>query len=254
MPEFENKTILITGGSSGIGRSTAIAFAKEGANVVVSSRREAEGIETVELVKDAGGKGHFVQGDVSKSQDVQKMVGESVSKFGGLDFAFNNAGIEGKPFIPTADLEEADWHQLININLTGVFLSMKYQIPEILKRGGGAIVNMSSIAGLKGSLIGIGYVASKHGVAGATKTAALEYAAQGIRINAVCPAIIETDMTDRAGALEDDSDLKNMLLAKHPIGRFGQPMEVADVVVWLCSEKSSFVTGQTIPIDGGYLT
>jgi NAD(P)-dependent dehydrogenase (short-subunit alcohol dehydrogenase family) len=244
------KVALITGGTTGIGRDTAILFAKHGAKVVVSGRREAEGKETVALAKAAGGEAIFVQSDVSKSGDVQALVKKTVDTFGRLDIAFNNAGIEGK-WVPLVEQTEENWDQVHNINLKGVWLSLKYEILQMLKQGGGgAIVNMSSVAGLIGAAGAGVYIASKHGVLGLTKTAALEYAAKGIRVNAVCPAVIETAMAERAfGAPE----VNKRMLALHPLGRFGKPIEIAEAVLWMCSDKSSFMTGHEIVLDGGML-
>jgi NAD(P)-dependent dehydrogenase (short-subunit alcohol dehydrogenase family) len=244
------KVALITGGTTGIGRDTAILFAKHGAKVVVSGRREAEGKETVALAKAAGGEAIFVQSDVSKSGDVQALVKKTVDTFGRLDIAFNNAGIEGK-WVPLVEQTEENWDQVHNINLKGVWLSLKYEILQMLKQGGGgAIVNMSSVAGLIGAAGAGVYIASKHGVLGLTKTAALEYAANGIRVNAVCPAVIETAMAERAfGAPE----VNKRMLALHPLGRFGKPIEIAEAVLWMCSDKSSFMTGHEIVLDGGML-
>lgn len=245
---FQNKVALITGGSSGIGRATAVAFAQEGAEVVVAARRIKEGMETVEMVHAIGGNASFIQTDVSKTTDVIAMVDHCVATYGGLDFAFNNAGIEGSTFVPTADYDEQIWDQVININLKGVWLCMKYQIPHMLARSGGAIVNMSSIAGLKGGGFGSAYIVSKHGVVGATKAAASEYASQGIRVNVVCPAIIRTPMAERA--FSQDEEIQG---SWHPMGRVGTPDEVASAVLWLCSEGAGFVTGHALSIDGGWL-
>ena len=249
--DLHGKVALITGGTTGIGRDTAVLFAKHGAKVVFTGRREAEGNETLNLVRAAGGEGLFLKSDVSKTPDVQMMVQKTVEKFGRLDVAFNNAGIEGG-WVPLVDQTEENWDQVHNINLKGLWLCLKYEIQQMLKQGGGgAIVNMSSVAGVKG-FAGAGvYVASKHGVLGLTKTAALECAAAGIRVNAVCPAVIETPMADRAFA---DPAVSKAVLAQHPLGRFGKPVEVAEAVLWLCSGKSSFTTGQFIAIDGGLLT
>ena len=249
--EFESKVALVTGGNSGIGRSIALIFAKAGAKVVIAARREVDGEETVAMIRDAGGEAIFVATDVSKSSDVQAMVAACISEYGQIDFAVNNAGIEGTPMTPTVDYEEEVWDRVIDINLKGVFLCMKYEIPEMLKRGKGAIVNMSSVAGLVGGRIGVAYYASKHGVIGATKSAAIEYADQGLRINAVCPAIIETPMVERA--LAGDEELTAKFRAMHPVGRFGQPEEVAAATLWLCSEGASFTTGHALPVDGGRL-
>ena len=250
MTALENKVALVTGGTTGIGRDTAVLFAKAGAKVVVSGRRETEGKETSNLIRAAGGDGLFVKSDVSKSSDVQSLVQKTVEKFGRLDIAFNNAGIEGK-WVPLIEQSLADWDAVIDINLKGTWLCLKYEIQQMLKQGGGGtIVNMSSVAGLMGAAGAGVYCASKHGVIGLTRTAALEHAAHGIRVNAVCPAVIETAMSDRAFA---DPEANKRVLALHPIGRFGKPMEVAEAVLWLCSSKSSFMTGHHIVLDGGML-
>lgn len=245
---FKNKVALITGGGSGIGQATAVAFAREGAKVVVAARRVREGQETVEMVKTVGGEASFIQTDVTKTGDVKAMIEHCIATYGGIDFAFNNAGIEGSPHASTADYEEHIWDQVIDINLKGVWLCMKYQIPRLLARGGGVITNMSSIAGLEGSNFGVAYVASKHGVIGATKVAAREYARQGIRINAVCPAVIKTPMADRAFSQDEEEQG-----SWHPMGRVGTPDEVASAVLWLSSEGAGFVTGHALAIDGGIL-
>jgi NAD(P)-dependent dehydrogenase (short-subunit alcohol dehydrogenase family) len=248
--ELQNKVALVTGGTTGIGRDTAVLFAKAGAKVVVSGRRETEGQETSNLIRAAGGDGLFVKSDVSKSSDVQSLVQKTVEKFGRLDIAFNNAGIEGK-WVPLIEQSLEDWDAVIDINLKGTWLCLKYEIQQMLKQGGGGtIVNMSSVAGLMGAAGAGVYCASKHGVIGLTRTAALEHAANGIRVNAVCPAVIETAMSDRAFA---DREANKRVLALHPIGRFGKPTEVAEAVVWLCSSKSSFMTGHYIVLDGGML-
>jgi NAD(P)-dependent dehydrogenase (short-subunit alcohol dehydrogenase family) len=248
--QLRNKVALITGGTSGIGRDTAVLFAKNGAKVVVTGRREAEGNETIAMARAAGGEGIFVKGDVSKAADVASFVQKTVEKYGRLDVAFNNAGIEGT-WAAMIDQTEEDFDRVIAINLKGVWLSLKYEIQQMLKQGGGgAIVNMSSVAGLVGFASAGIYIASKHGVLGLTKTAALEYAKAGIRINAVCPAVIETPMVDR---LFVDPEVNKGVLALHPLGRFGKPMEIAEAVLWLCSDKSSFMTGHHITLDGGML-
>jgi NAD(P)-dependent dehydrogenase (short-subunit alcohol dehydrogenase family) len=248
--DLQGKVAFITGGTTGIGRDTAVLFAKHGAKVVITGRREAEGNETIALVKAAGGEGLFVKSDVSKSADVHSAVQKTVEKFGRLDLAFNNAGIEGN-WKPIIEQTEEDWDTVIDINLKGTWLCLKLEIQQMLKQGGGgAIVNMSSVAGLMGAGGAGVYVASKHGVIGLTRTAALEYATKGIRVNAVCPAVIETAMADRAFG---DPAVSKRILAQHPIGRFGKPMEIAEAVLWLCSNKSSFMTGHYIVLDGGLL-
>jgi NAD(P)-dependent dehydrogenase (short-subunit alcohol dehydrogenase family) len=247
---LEGKVALVTGGTSGIGRDTAVCFAKSGAKVVVAGRREQEGRETVELVRAAGSEGLFVKADVSKSSEVQALIHKTVEKFGRLDAAFNNAGIEGV-WVPITRQSEEDWDRTIATNLKGVWLCLKYEIQQMLKqRDGGAIVNMASITGLMGSSGAAAYSASKHGVIGLTKSAALETAKNGIRINAVCPAVIETDMADRLFGVPE---VHKFVLGCHPMGRFGRPEEVSEAVVWMCSDKASFMTGQSIVLDGGFL-
>jgi len=248
--ELAGKVGLVTGGTSGIGREAAVLFAKAGAKVVVSGRREKEGKETIELIRAAGGDGLFVTSDVSRAAEVAALVQKAVENFGRLDVAFNNAGVEGA-WIPIAEQSEEDWDYTIDINLKGVWLCLKYEIQQMLKQGGGgAIVNMASVAGWIGSAGAATYCASKHGVMGLTKAAALETARSGIRVNAVCPAVIETPMGERIfGAPE----MKKYALGFHPIGRFGKPMEVAEAVVWMCSDRASFMTGQSLVLDGGFL-
>src|SRR5882762_4190711 len=248
--DLENKVALITGGTTGIGRDTAVLFAQSGAKVVISGRREAEGKEAIALVKAAGGEGTFVQSDVSKAADVQSLVKRTVDTFGRLDIAFNNAGIEGA-WLPLLEMPEEDFDKVMNINLKGVWLCLKYEIQQMLKQGrGGAIVNMSSVAGFIGSAGASTYCATKHGVIGLTKGAALETATKGIRVNAICPAVIETPMGER---LFGAPEARKFSLGLHPIGRFGQPMEVAEAVLWMCSDRASFMTGQSLVLDGGFL-
>jgi len=249
-PELQGKVGLVTGGTSGIGRETAILFAKAGAKVVVAGRREPQGMETIELVRAAGGEGLFVKADVSKASEVETLIQKAVQRFGRLDVAFNNAGIEGV-LAPIIRQSEEDWDRTIDINLKGVWLCLKYEIRQMLKQGGGgAIVNMASINGLIGAAGAAAYSASKHGVIGLTKTAALENARSGIRVNAVCPGVIETPMAERIfGAPR----VHKYVLGCHPIGRFGRPAEIAEAVVWMCSDRASFMTGQSLVLDGGFL-
>jgi NAD(P)-dependent dehydrogenase (short-subunit alcohol dehydrogenase family) len=249
--QLESKVALVTGGNSGLGRAIAIEFSREGAKVVVAARRVSEGEETVAMIRDQGGEAIFVETDVSSTADVKAMVDACISEYGALDCAVNNAGVLGTPFTPLADYDEDVWDKVIDVNLKGVWLCMKYQIPQMLERGGGSIVNMSSVAGLKGSRVGSAYNASKHGVVGVTKAAALEYAPQGIRVNALCPAVIDTPMAD--GAFFQDPDLQARITEMHPIGRLGRPGEVAAAALWLCSDSASFVTGIAHPVDGGFL-
>jgi NAD(P)-dependent dehydrogenase (short-subunit alcohol dehydrogenase family) len=248
--ELRGKVGIVTGGTSGIGRDAAVLFAKAGVKVVVAGRREVEGGETLDLVRAAGGDGLFVKTDVSHATEVQALVRKTVEKFGRLDVAFNNAGIEGS-LIPIAEQSEEDWDRTIDINLKGVWLCLKYEIQQMLKQGGGgAIVNMASIAGLIGSSGFATYCASKHGVMGLTKSAPLETARNGIRVNVVCPAVIETPMGER---IFGGPDIRPWAVGLHPLGRFGKPMEVAEAVVWMCSDRASFMTGQSLVLDGGFL-
>ena len=248
--ELRGKVAIVTGGTSGIGREAAVLFAKAGAKVVVAGRREAEGKETIDLIRAAGGEGLLVKTDVSRAADVLALVQKTVERFGRLDVAFNNAGIEGS-WSPIAEQSEEDWDSTIDINLKGVWLCLKYEIQQMLKQGGGgAIVNMASVAGFIGSAGAATYCASKHGVMALTKSAALETARSGIRVNVVCPAVIETPMGER---LWGAPEAKKFALGLHPIGRFGTPMEIAEAVVWMCSERASFVTGQSLVLDGGLL-
>jgi NAD(P)-dependent dehydrogenase (short-subunit alcohol dehydrogenase family) len=246
---LEGKVVLVTGAGSGIGRATALACVREGAKVVAADVQVEGGEATVAQIKQAGGEATFVQADVSRAAAVAALVVKVVATYGRIDCAHNNAGIEGAMAM-TADYPEADWDRVIGVNLKGVWLCMKYELPHMLRQGGGAIVNTSSLAGLVGARRMSAYVASKHGVAGLTKTAALEYAKSGIRINAVCPGIIRTPMVERA-FLSRHADLADRLASAEPIGRLGTPEEVAEAVVWLCSDAASFVTGHTLSVDGG---
>jgi NAD(P)-dependent dehydrogenase (short-subunit alcohol dehydrogenase family) len=248
--ELEGKVGLVTGGTSGIGRETAVLFAKAGAKVVVAGRREVQGNETIEIVRAAGGDALFVKSDISKAADVETLIQKVVERFGRLDIAFNNAGVEGVQ-APIVRQSEEDWDRTIAINLKGVWLSLKYEIRQMLKQGGGgAIVNMASIIGLIGTAGVAAYSASKHGVIGLTKTAALENAKSGIRINAVCPGFTETPMADR---IFRAPTVRKYVANCHPIGRFGRPAEIAEAVVWMCSDRASFMTGQSLVLDGGFL-
>jgi NAD(P)-dependent dehydrogenase (short-subunit alcohol dehydrogenase family) len=249
MKDFDGKVALVTGAGSGIGRATALAFAREGAQVVIGNRNVQRGEETVRMIRDAGGTASFQRTDVSIASDVEALVKHAISAYGGLDVAFNNAGVDGD-IRPLAEQTEANYHAVMDTNVKGVWLSMKYEIPRMLERGGGAIVNCSSIAGVIGSPGGGFYVASKHAVIGLTKTAALEYSAQGIHINAVNPAAIDTEMIHRLITARDAT--LDDFAALHPIGRIGRAEEVADAVLWLCSAKSSFVTGHSLLVDGGF--
>jgi NAD(P)-dependent dehydrogenase (short-subunit alcohol dehydrogenase family) len=251
---IEGKTALVTGGGSGIGRSTAIAFGAAGAKVVVADVDEAGGKETVAQIEAAQGTAMFVTADVSKASDVENMVNATLAAYGGLDCAFNNAGIQGA-LDQTADCTEENWDRITGINLKGVWLCMKYEIAHMLKSGGGAIVNNSSNFGLVGSNGMPAYSAAKHGVIGLTKTAALEYAQSSIRVNAVCPGPVQTPLVDKI--LSAQPDLADGIIAsikeREPIGRFGQPEEIATAVVWLCSPEASFVVGAILPVDGGFV-
>lgn len=244
---FTNKVAIVTGGSFGIGRATALAFAKKGAKVVIVDW--AEDNETLNLIKDAGGEAIFVKCDVSKASDVKAMVEKAISAFGRLDYAFNNAGIEGVT-APVQDCSEENWDKTIGVNLKGIWLCMKYEIPEILKQGKGVIVNCASIAGLVGYSGLPAYAASKHGVIGLTKTSALECAKLGIRVNAVCPGAIKTPMIDRLTGKK--KEVEQQFAAMEPIGRLGQPEEVANAVTWMCSDEASFITGHAMAVDGGW--
>ena len=246
---FDGKVALVTGAGSGIGRASALAFTREGTKVVVSDIDPDGGEETAVKIREAGGEAAFVEADVSKADQVEDLVNRVVETFGGLDFAHNNAGIEGTMGAPTADQTENDWDRVISINLKGVWLCMKYEIPKMLDSGGGAIVNTASVAGLVGFEGICHYTASKHGVVGLTKTAALEYAKQGIRVNAVCPGVIHTPMIERATG--GDAEAQAQFSSIEPVGRMGTPEEVAETVVWLCSDAASFVTGVPMPVDGG---
>lgn len=245
---LQGKVALITGGSSGIGRASARACAREGARVMVADVAVEGGHETVRLIQEAGGEATFMQVDVTRATDVAALIANTVAVYGRLDCAHNNAGIEGA-IGPTADCTEDNWDRVLSVNLKGVWLCMKYEIAQMLQQDSGAIVNTASAAGLVGARGIPAYVASKHGVVGLTKTAALEYARAGIRINTVCPGVIRTPMVERL--LGDRPRAEARLRELEPVGRLGTPEEVAEAVVWLCSDAASFVTGHTMVVDGG---
>jgi NAD(P)-dependent dehydrogenase (short-subunit alcohol dehydrogenase family) len=249
MPLFDGKVSLVTGGGSGIGQAACYLYAREGARVVVSDIDEKGGNETVDAIRRMNGDAIFVRADVSKPEDCEAMVAAAISRYERLDIAFNNAGIGGESN-PTGAYSVEGWQKVIAINLSGVFYCLRYQIPAMLNSGGGAIVNMASILGQVAFENSSAYVAAKHGVVGLTKNAALEYAKQGLRINSVGPAFIRTPLI---AALEENKQAEDMLISLHPMGRLGEAEEVAEVVIWLSSEKASFVTGAYYEIDGGYL-
>jgi NAD(P)-dependent dehydrogenase (short-subunit alcohol dehydrogenase family) len=247
----DGKVALVTGGASGIGRATALTFAREGAKLVMADMNEDGGQQTVHMLTEKGGEAIFVRTDVSKAIAVQTLVSKAVETYGRLDCAHNNAGISGIPFMRLADSEEEEWDRIMTINLKGVWWCLKYEIPQMVQQGGGAIVNTASAAGLVGSAVLPLYDASKHGVVGLTKSAALQDAKVGIRVNTVCPGVIQTPMV--ADYLQVNPQFEAAFIARHPMGRLGQPEEVAEAVVWLCSDAASFVTGHTMTVDGGYV-
>lgn len=244
------KISVITGGGSGIGRATALAFAREGAKVVVADVIVDGGEETVQHIKGAGGEAIFVKTNVAEAAEVEALVKQTVATYGRLDCAFNNAGIAGA-VARTSEYTQAQWDRVIATNLTGVWLCMKYELEQMQKQGGGAIVNTASVAGLVGFRQGPVYVAAKHGVVGLTKTAALEYAKANIRVNAVCPGVIRTPMFEKG--MQIDPGIETSMAAREPIGRLGKPEEIAEAVVWLCSNAASFVTGLPMAVDGGWV-
>jgi NAD(P)-dependent dehydrogenase (short-subunit alcohol dehydrogenase family) len=246
---FAGKVAFITGGASGIGRATALAFARAGASVAVADVSEGGNQETARLIEEENGRALAVKCDVSRSDDVQTALNKTIEAFGRLDFAFNNAGIEPRKPAPTADYDEEEWNRIIDIDLRGVFLCMKHEIPLILKQGGGAIVNTSSGAGIIGIKGSPAYTAAKHGVIGLTRAAALDYAAQNIHINAVCPGYIATPMMDRFTGGTPEGRAK--VISEEPVGRMGTPEEIAAAVLWLCSDATRFVIGHALVVDGG---
>jgi NAD(P)-dependent dehydrogenase (short-subunit alcohol dehydrogenase family) len=245
---FAGKVAFVTGAANGIGRAAALAFAREGAGVVVADISEPGSQETVRLIEGLGGRAVAVRCDVTQTEDVKAALDKTIETFGRLDFAFNNAGSE-QPVTATADLTEEEWDRIVTINLRSVFLCMKHEIPLLLKQGGGAIVNTSSGAGVKGFKGQAAYAAAKHGVVGLTKSAALDYAPRNVRINAVCPGIIDTPMMDRFTG--GTAAGRERVIAQEPVGRMGRPEEIADAVVWLCSDAAAFVVGHAMVIDGG---
>lgn len=246
---FSGKVAIVTGAASGLGKCIAEYYAQEGAAVILADINGDTGEKAAEQLRTGGGQAFFVRADVSEPAACQQIVNAALEKYGRLDYACNNAGIGGE-YNLTADYSLEGWQRIIAINLSSVFYCLKYEIPAMLKTGGGAIVNMASVLGQVGIAGGIGYVAAKHGVLGLTKNAALEYATQGIRVNAVAPAFISTGMTEEVA---NSSKLKDFPASLHPMKRLGKPEEVAGLVMWLSSEKASFVTGACYPIDGGYL-
>lgn len=249
MGRLDGKVALVTGAASGIGRATALAFAREGAKVVIADIAVREGPETVRMIQKAGGEAIFVKADVSQEADVDALVKETVERYGRLDCAVNNAGIDGDAAL-TADCSKQNWDRVIATNLTGVFLGMKYQIPQMLKQGGGAIVNTASTMGLVAHENIPAYVASKHGVVGLTKATALEYVRNNIRVNAICPGNTRTAVLDHV--MKDMPEIYQTLMAATPIGRLAEPDEIAKAIVWLCSDAASYCTGHALVVDGCY--
>lgn len=250
MKALQNKIALVTGGTSGIGRATAVAFAAAGARVAITGRRKAEGEITLELIHTAGGEGIFIPSDITIASDVERAVNEVVSRWGKLDIAFNNAGVDGA-IVSLADDTEENFNRVFSTNVRGIWLSLKYEFQQMIRQGGGgSIINNSSIYGSRGSLFAANYVASKHAVEGYTKSAALEGAAYGIRVNAVAPGYTRTEMITQ----HLNEDVEKFMVSGQPLGRLAEPEETAQVVLFLASDASSFITGTSLPVDGGYLS
>jgi NAD(P)-dependent dehydrogenase (short-subunit alcohol dehydrogenase family) len=246
---LDGRVALVTGGATGIGKACALALAREGARVVITGRRENLGEEAAREIRAAGGEVRFVRADVGRRADIESMIAQTIAAYGQLDFAVNNAGIEGPAFIPIADYPEEAWDEVLNTNLKGLWLCMKYEIPHMLKQPGAAIVNVSSVGGVNGSALGVAYHASKHGVIGITRAAAVEYGGKGLRVNAVAPGSFHTAMSHRLFP----EATHGQVAAASPMGRWGELGEIASAVVWLCSPGAGFVNGHTLAVDGGYL-
>ncbi len=248
---FTDKVALVTGGNSGIGREVSLALAREGAKVVVAARRQADGDHTLRLIRDAGGKAIFVATDVTQATSVREMVRACMEQYGRLDIAFNNAGITGSVAKDIVEFEESDFDATVAVNLKGTWLCMKYEIPEMLRSGGGSIVNCSSTAGLRGGARASAYYATKHAIIGLTKSVALEYASRGVRVSAVCPGLTITDMM--AERIASAPEKFAVIQQKIPMGRAGSVGEIAAAVLWLCSDESTYVTGAVLSVDGGFV-